>query len=394
METYALRRNVPLLFAVRACEYMGGFMAPIIVVFFTRRGLNITEVMLLETIFAVAIVAFEVPSGFFADRVGRRWSIFLGLTLTALAAVAYGLGRNFGHFAAAEVIWALGGSFVSGADSALLYDTLAAQGRPQEYQKLEGRANFIALGVAALASVGGGLIATLGLNLPFFATAGGLAVGAVLAFLLSEAPRQPGGHPRGELYYLYKIGRFALYKNKEVRWLIMLAALVTGMGTIGFWLYQPYFEVCRIPLAYFGAIFALFHLFAAFSGHVACAVEKAIGKAWALIILPVFLALSLGLMGAFVTPLGFLFVLGAQFVRGFSTPIVQDYINRHTWSDKRATVLSIKNLMGRILFVATAPLIGLAVDHSSVRVGLALAAAATFLGGGALIIALRKDRVI
>jgi len=34
------------------------------------------------------------------------------------------------------------------------------------------------------------------------------------------------------------------------------------------------------------------------------------------------------------------------------------------------------------------------VDYAGVRLGLALAAAATFLGGGALLVALRRDRVI
>ena len=99
-------------------------------------------------------------------------------------------------------------------------------------------------------------------------------------------------------------------------------------------------------------------------------------------------------MAAFVTPFGFLFVLCAQFVRGFSHPVIADYINRHTWSDKRATVMSIKNLVSRLVFVATAPAIGVAVDRGDVRLGLLLTGVATVVGGAALIFALRRDRVI
>jgi len=389
-----LRRNVPLLFALRVCENLPAFIGPIVVVFLRGRGLSMTQVMLLETIFALVIIGLEIPSGFFADRVGRRWSLVLGMAAVTAGAVAYARGNGFGDFLVAEIVWAVGSSLISGADTAMLYDTLLAQGRAEQYQKMEGQANFLALGVSAAASVAGGLLAAGNLRYPFYATAAALGVGTFVALFTREPPREPGGHPRGELYYLYKIGRFALYKNAEVRWLILFAALLGGFGTIGFWLYQPYFQLCGIPLAYFGVIFALFHVFAAFSGKLAFVLERAVGKRAAVVILPAALAVSFGAMAAFAVPAGFLFVLLAQFVRGFATPVIQDYINRHTWSDKRATVMSIKNLLGRVVFVAGAPAMGVVVDHAGVRLGLALAAVGTFLGGGALLVALRRDRVI
>ncbi len=394
MDADRLRRNVRLLYAVRVCENLAGFMAPIIVVFLFGRGLNMTQVMLLETIFAAALAILEVPSGFFADRVGRRVSLAMGLGGITVGAVVYALGRGFADFAVAELLWAVGASLVSGTDTALLYDSLAALGREGEYQKLEGHASFLGFGAAAVASIAGGFLGSVDLRLPFVATAAAVAAGAVFSLAAVEAPRRPGGHPRGELYYMYKIGRFALYKNAEVRWLILFAALLGGMGTVGFWLYQPYFKACGISLPYFGLIFALFNVFAAFSGKAAFAIERAVGKRWALVSLPVLLAGALGAMAAFITPFGFLFVLFAQFVRGFSHPVLQDYINRHTWSDKRATVMSIKNLASRLVFIATAPFVGLAVDYADVRLGLAAAGGVTIFIGVLLILALRRDRVI
>jgi MFS family permease len=394
MDAPRLERNVPLLFAVRICENLLGVISPIVVVFLRARSLTMTQVMLLETAFALAVIALEVPSGFFADRLGRRLSVTLGMAAAAGGSFIYAAGHGFAAFLAAEMVFAVGSSLISGADTAFLYDTLDALGRAEDYKRVEGLATFWALGAGAAAAVAGGLCAAADLRLPFVAAGGALAVGAVFAAATREAPRRPGGHPRGELYYLYKIGRFALYKNREVRWLIAFAAVLGGMGTVGFWLYQPYFELCGIPLPYFGVIFALFHLFAAFSGKAAFAVERTVGKRLALISLPVLLAASFLAMAAFVTPLGFLFVLCAQFVRGFANPVIQDYINRHTWSDKRATVMSIKNLLSRLVFVATAPFVGMAVDRADARLGLALAGAATIVGGGVLIVALRKDRVI
>ncbi len=72
----ALKRTIPLLYAGRLCGNLI-FFVRVIVIFFQAQGLLMTQVMLLQTAFAAAVVALEVPSGFFADRVGRRPSIFL-----------------------------------------------------------------------------------------------------------------------------------------------------------------------------------------------------------------------------------------------------------------------------------------------------------------------------
>ena len=71
----ALKRNIPLLYAARL---RGNPIFFVPVIFFQAQGLSMTQVMLLQTAFAAAVVALEVRSGFFADRVGRRPSILLG----------------------------------------------------------------------------------------------------------------------------------------------------------------------------------------------------------------------------------------------------------------------------------------------------------------------------
>ena len=40
---------------------------PIITIFYTEHGLSLHEVFLIQAIFSIAVVLFEVPSGYFAD---------------------------------------------------------------------------------------------------------------------------------------------------------------------------------------------------------------------------------------------------------------------------------------------------------------------------------------
>jgi len=153
----SLNRNVVLLYAARLCGNLI-FFIPVIVIFFQRQGLSMTQVMVLQTAFALAVVGLEIPSGFFADRVGRRPSIFLGAAAVTAACVVYGTGYGFGQFLIAELLWAVGASLISGADSAILYDTLLALGREKEYQKIEGHASFLGLSGAAAAAAAGRLL--------------------------------------------------------------------------------------------------------------------------------------------------------------------------------------------------------------------------------------------
>lgn len=59
------------------------------------------------------------------------------------------------------------------------------------------------------------------------------------------------------------------------------------------------------------------------------------------------------LMALIVTPASFLFILCHQAVRGFSRIIISDRILTYTYADKRATILSIGALSGRLFFAVT-----------------------------------------
>ena len=65
-------------------------------------------------------------------------------------------------------------------------------------------------------------------------------------------------------------------------------------------------------------------------------------------------------------------------VRGFATPILKGYINQITFSEMRATVLSIRNFVIRLMFAAMAPLVGWLHDLYSLSIALQATAAHHF----------------
>ena len=138
-DTRSLERNLKL-YPIFSAVCFTPVMLPVIVLFFEENGLSLSDIFLLQAAFGIAMVALEVPTGMVADRLGKRTSLILGESVLFVSMIGYASSDSFATFLAAELCMALGAALYSGAGSALLYDTLKALGREDEYTAREGRA--------------------------------------------------------------------------------------------------------------------------------------------------------------------------------------------------------------------------------------------------------------
>lgn len=61
------------------------FFLPIDIIFFKERGLDLEQIFLIQTLFSVGVIVFEVPTGIIADHFGRKKSLLLGITTWILS---------------------------------------------------------------------------------------------------------------------------------------------------------------------------------------------------------------------------------------------------------------------------------------------------------------------
>ena len=85
-----------------------------------------------------------------------------------------------------------------------------------------------------------------------------------------------------------------------------------------------------------------------------------------------------------VAAIGFIFVFYC--FRGIATPVLKDYVNKRTTADVRATVLSVRNFIIRLLFSTVGPLVGWITDVWSLSAGLIIAGCIYGLLGGWLVL--------
>ena len=70
---------------------------------------------------------FGLLGGYLTDRLGRRLTLVLGALVNGLGCWTFAISHDFATFLVGEVLFALGTALISAADSAMLYDSLAAE---------------------------------------------------------------------------------------------------------------------------------------------------------------------------------------------------------------------------------------------------------------------------
>ena len=77
---------------------------PIITIFFREHGLSMQEIFIIQSAFAVSVILFEIPTGYFSDVVGRKKSLIIGMLFGAIGLGVYSFSSGFWMFLIAELI--------------------------------------------------------------------------------------------------------------------------------------------------------------------------------------------------------------------------------------------------------------------------------------------------
>lgn len=332
------------------------------------------EIFVLKSIYSVAIVVMEIPSGWMADVWGRKKTLILGSILGTLGALLYSFSYGFWAFASAEIILGVGLSFVSGADSAMLYDSLKADNQTKKYTREEGRITSAGNFAEAIAGVVGGFLAAISLRTPFYFqfVVASIAIPAALTMI------DPKVHSTEHVHSIKKLVKnikHTFIVNQNLRISILLSA-VSGTATLTFaWFIQPFFKAINLPVEMFGIFWTALNLTVGVSSVFAYKVEAFFGKRLSIILVIVLLSAGYFLSGISISfwGIGFLFLF--YLMRGIATPIFKNYINQYTESEVRATMLSVRNFIIRIAFAGIGPLLGWITDNISLNKALLLAGA-------------------
>ncbi len=341
-------------------------IGPIIVLFMLGKGLSFTEIMLLQSVCALAVFLFEVPTGALADKVSRKVSLCLGAVFYALGLFIYIVGSSFIAFAIGEIVFSLGTAMKSGANTALLYDNLKHENEQERFQEVLGKGRMYMFIMQGLGSILGAFAYTVDPNLPLWISIAFMGVTVLIVLGFDEYEYVSKDDDISETYY-EQIKDSALYviRHRKIRAVIIYAMAFFIFFRAGFWYYQPYMEAVSLPVSTFGLFFFLFNMVAAITSKYSDRIIKKT-KSFTLMFVALLVLVSFALLGSVTLWIGVFAMLLQQVSRGLYMPVINKYVNKHIPSSRRATILSFISLATGLAAGLTLPLVGWIKDHYNI----------------------------
>lgn len=344
---------------------------PIIVLFYEDHGLNLQDVFILKSVYSVAAITLEIPSGYLADVWGRKKCLITGCIFFFFGYMFYSFTSTFGAFMIAEILLGIGQTLVNGADSALLYDTTAQYGKEKQYLKYEGRLTMIGNFAEACAGIFGGLLAAYSLRWPFYGQAMVAFIGIPAAFALREVKvKKQLLNPAHEIMRIIK---YSLVTNKKLCYNIFFSGVIGAATLTMAWFVQPVLMHLDIHVSWYGVIWTVLNLTVGFSALWSDKLNDYFGTNRMELLILIFIVGGYVALAFNLTYMAFGVLFVFYVFRGFATPVLKGYINQMTFSDMRATVLSIRNFIIRLIFAVAAPFIGWLNDMYSLKTALLVA---------------------
>ncbi len=334
---------------------------PIIVLFFQENGLSLKEVMILQGSYSLMVALMEIPSGYIADLFGRKKTMVLGTVFCFLGFALFSFSFGFWEFLLAEILLGIGNSFISGSDSAILYDSLLQSKQTDQYTKIEGKTYSIGNFAEAGAGILGGFLAEMSLRYPWYVQAAVAALAIPFAISLVEPQMQEKKLDKS-FKAILQVLKYTLVENKLLKWFTLFSA-ITGVATLSMaWFAQPFFKDVDIPIKWFGIVWAVLNFSVGISSYNAHRFESILNKNTLLLLIGLGIAFCYAFLGFSDTKWGIFWILMIYLIRGVATPVLRNYINEITSSEIRATVLSVRSFIIRASFALTAPFLGWIAD--------------------------------
>ncbi len=365
------------------------FYSTVIVQYESSRGLNFTEMFMLESIIALAALVFNLPTGILADQLGYKGVLFLGYGLCVVSVAIFAFTYGFWWFALGDLLFGAGIASISGCEDALMYESLPSEGPLASGRVTElATAAFALLNAASSAGFVSGLCvgSFIGARSPALAVIASI-IPLALAWMMT-LKLHPIGRRESQLHDRLKVaplgaGDLLRSATRVVReqpaavGLSLFSSAAFALVQAIFWYNQPYFTRAGITIAWFGPIMAVAVGLQMLVTLTTPRVKQRLGQATALALSCILPGIAYMLLPvARVPALAAVLVATVASVQAWRQPIVNDELNRCIADGARATTLSVLSVLGTLAGVVLNPLIGhvgdLGLDVTGVSLGLSL----------------------
>lgn len=362
-----LKRNISISYIYNFLMQLN-ITSAIWVLYLAFKGMSLVEIGLLESIFHITSLLFELPTGAIADIYGRKFTVVLGRVISVVSSILMITSNSFWGFAIAFVLSSASYNLNSGSSEALIYDSLKGIGEEERYRKIWGNLAFVMSIAQGIAVLLGGILSDVNFLYAYIVGTIIQTVALLASFSFHEpetAEVETNEEKRGNAVLNQILISIKVLKvRKMVLYLILFSALAGSLQTTVFFYSQKYFSDMSYSKTAIAIICAGSSLIEAFASKYAYKLEERLKLRGTLITVA---ALNISALAglAFMKNLSVAFFILTSITGGLAFTIFSDYINSRTPSEYRATILSFDSLCFSIFMICIFPLFGLLADKIS-----------------------------
>jgi MFS family permease len=325
------------------------------------------QIALIHTLGFVVGIVFDVPSGYLADKFGRKKLLIIGLLLFSLGMGLFAFITNVWQMYLFEIITQLGVACISGAQEAVLHNTVSAIEKTKNkvdelftlvYSKCRMIANFALL----ISGLAGGFIYYLNDKSNWLGMAILCLIAAILCFgLVDYHDRMSMGDAKAVAHI--KDGMKILVNRRNFGLLLVILSL-GGIAFISDWGIFSYgsLESAGYKPIGLGIFFTFVYAATLFANSKLPQLKKRLGNTEGFALYAKITVVLL-LIGAachmykpvlVVVPLGLFIVVSTVFISYLTAVVSAITTEKH-----RATALSASSFLSKFLYMFCAPLMGI-----------------------------------
>ena len=360
------KRNLRLVMA-ESTVTAGLLAMSIMTPFFNSIGLNSEQIALTQVIFTIAVMVLDIPTGYIADRLSRKWANVIGDFVGGVMLLFYANVCSFTGAVICETILGVASALSGGVDQSLLKHfsgKLAAATGEKEHRILKTKTAKLQVAKFACTIILlalGGPIGAIDLRLAIALSSVTEFTGAIISLFIKDDSEKLIPVHKDPIKDMAHVTKAAL-KNKPLRWRILAYAVGREMTHGIIWIATPLFMQAGVPLAIVSLAWAINAAMAMLGAELARRFSHKMSDSQILIVPAVLMSVSMLVMGININIVTVwlygLMGIVQGWVAGTHSPMVQ----KHAKSSEQTSVLSLARVVSDLLYIPSVWLIGLVAD--------------------------------
>ena len=323
------------------------------------RGFSTATIGLAESIFHMASMVFEVPSGVIADVFGRKKTMIASRVMAVLSAIMMIFSDSFFSVAITMIVSALSYNLASGTREALAYDSLKEADLEKEYDKFASNDIIIYRITSSLATLLAGAALALGYKRAYVADALVGMLSIVIAVSLRDVKTELSDEKSAKKRFVEVIRESAsfLKENKRAGRIIIYNAFIGAVSVLVLFFLQARLPEMGIKEALFGPALFVMGLGAVLGAKATTMIDissykKICVMSFACVAFAFVMAFSGNIVLAVIG--GFIGAFGDDFIQVKADVILNGMIP----SEQRATLMSVNSFAFSVVMIILSPIFG------------------------------------